>query len=269
MEEMSGPYMNFADDFCVLLLEESPTLQMLFDHWLSEITTRVAATPTDVPAQFDETVAVACLCQSALGDAADEVCKHILARNPYCQLVAILPRSSFSPVHEDDYDAILQRPIYRDEFRRTVSNRLACGIYSALLQEFYTLNTTLLSVRQAETATDPPDVDVDQLRERYGHLCSQLDTLQEKLSAEDLEKVSTSIDLHRSYLTRPTRRADQGSVSKYHPSRCPNCKLQWGVEHGNELQNGVVSIGAGVWRCTRCSEIVHGLSESGQRILQA
>jgi sRNA-binding regulator protein Hfq len=49
MEDMSEPYMDFADNFCVLLLEESPTLQMLFDHWLSGITTRVAATPTDVP----------------------------------------------------------------------------------------------------------------------------------------------------------------------------------------------------------------------------
>jgi sRNA-binding regulator protein Hfq len=49
MEDMSEPYMDFTDNFCVLLLEESPTLQMLFDHWLSGITTRVAATPTDVP----------------------------------------------------------------------------------------------------------------------------------------------------------------------------------------------------------------------------
>jgi ribosomal protein L37AE/L43A len=213
---------------------------------------------------------VACLCQSALGDEANEICKRILTRNSYCQLVAILPRSSFLTIHEDGYDAILHRPIYEDEFEETVANRLVCGIYSARLHEFYALNAKLLSIRQAETASDsPPDVNIAQLKERYSHLCSQLDTLQEKLSTEYIDDISTSIGLHENYLTRPAQQVDQGSASKYHPSRCPNCKLPWGVDHGNELKEGVVSIGAGVWRCTRCTEIVHGLSESGQRILQA
>lgn len=264
------PDTDFMDDFCVLLLEESTTLQMLFDYWLSGITTKAATTPTDIPDQFDETVAVACLCQSTLGDEADEICHHILSRNPYCQLVAILPRSSFSTTYEGDYDAILQRPIYKDELQQTIGNRLACGVYSAKLRDFYALNTKLLSIRQAETEGDSlPNVNVDQLQEQYGNLCSQLDVLQENLSTEDIKDISRSIRLHKSYLTRPTQHVEQGPASKYHPSRCPNCKLPWGVDHRNELGNGVVPIGAGVWQCTRCAEIVHGLSESGRRIFQS
>ena len=263
------PDVDFADDFCVLLLEESSTLQMLFDYWLTGIATRTVATPTDIPAEFDETVAVACLCRSTLGEKADEICTQILSRNSYCQLVAILPHSSFFPIYEDDYDATLQRPIYKDEFQQTIASRLACGVYNAKLHEFYALNTRFLWIRQAETAGDSlPDVNMDQLQERYGLLCSQLDTLQKLLSTEDIRDVSRSIDLHNRYLTQPKQQVDQGSESKYHPSRCPNCKLPWGVDHGNELENGVVPVGAGVWRCTRCSEIVHGLSENGRRVFK-
>ena len=258
---------DFVDDFCVLLLEESRTLQMLFDHWLPGITTKVAATPADILAQFDETVAVACLSQTALGDKTDEICKQILTRNPYCQLVAVLPRSSFVLFHEKEYDAVLQRPIYEDDFHQTIANRLVYGVYSAQIHEFYALNATLLSIQQSNTSSDSqPDVNVDQLQDRYGHLCSQLDALQEMLSTDDIMKISKSINLHKSYLTRPVQDVAQGFTSKYHPTRCPNCKLPWGVDHGNDLKEGVVSIGAGVWRCTRCSEIVHGLSEDGRQV---
>lgn len=260
---------DLMGDFRVLLLEESPTHQALFEDWLSEIPTQVVSTPTDIPAQFDATVAVACLCQSALGEKSEEVRKQILTRNPYCQLVAIVPRSSFLSIYEDDYDACLQRPVLRDEFQQTIGDRMTWGVYSALLREFYDLNAKFLWLGRSETPEEiPDDIDVDQLQERYKQLCSRLDALQSKLSMENVEDISRSISLHKRYLTSPTQDADKGVESKYHPSRCPNCKLPWGVDHGNELGKGMISIGAGVWKCTRCSEVIHGLGEGGRRIMR-
>lgn len=260
---------DLIDDFCVLLLEESQTLQALFDDWLSDIPIQAVSSPTDIPAQFDATVAVACLSQSALGEKGEEVRKHILTRNPHCQLVTIVARSSFLTIYEDDYDACLQRPILKDELQRTMVNRMAWGVYSALLREYYDLNSKFLWLDRSETPEDiPEDFDLDRLRERYNQLSSHLNALQSKLSMENVEDISRSINLHKRYLTTPAQDVDKGVASKYHPARCPSCKLPWGVDHRNELGKGMVSIGAGVWKCTRCTEIVHGLGESGRRIMR-
>lgn len=257
----------FAGDYHILLLEESKTLQELFDSWLPEFPTRFATTMDDVPAHFDSTTAVACLSQTVLGDQEKELRKHILNRNPYCQLVMIVPRSSFITPYEDDYDACLRRPVVEDELRATIGNRMKRGVYSALLREFYTLNAKLLWVRESDTSVDAiTNVEPDLIKERYHQLRSQLNQLQTKLSAADIKSISKSVKLHKRYLTEPVQDVENKVTSKYHPRRCPSCKLQWGTNHGNELGDGVTSIGAGVWKCARCSEIVHGLGDGERRV---
>lgn len=256
-----------AGDYHVLFLEESLTLQALFESWLSGIPTRFATDLEDVPAQFDSTTAVACLSQSLLGDDEEAIRKHTLNRNPYCQLVLIAPRASFITPHEDAYDACLRRPIVEDKLRSTIVDRMKCGVYSALLREFYTLNAKVLWVRQSETSVDEvADVDPDLIQERYQQLRSQLNQLQRDLSTADVETISQSIELHKRYLTEPAQDTDDKESSKYHPRRCPDCKLTWGTDHGNELGDGVVAVGANVWKCTRCREIVHGLGDGGRRV---
>lgn len=222
-------------------MEESQTLQALFDSWLSEIPPRFASAPDGIPAQFDSTIAVACLSQSLLGGDDEEIRKNILNRNPYCQLVLIVSRSSFITPYEGDYDACLRRPVVKDEFQSTIANRLKCGVYSALLREFYELNTKLLWVRRAETT-----VDADQIQKRYRQLQSQLNQLQTELSTTDVGFISQSLELHKRYLTEPDQDIEDTAPSKYNPRRWPDCKLTWGADHGNDLGNGVVSIGASV-----------------------
>lgn len=261
--------MDITDDFCVFLLEESQTLQTLFDEWIGEIPTKTASSPREIATKFDGTVTVACLSLSALDDQEENVRKYILTRNPYCQLVAFLPRSTFLTIHETEYDASIQRPIFEDEFREIIVNRFARGVYSALLREFYELNAKLIWLERGDSPEEIPDnVDVEKVRNRHSQLSSQLNSLRENLSSMDIEAISESIELHKQYLTQPDSDHDQGTGTKYHPSRCPACKLPWGVDHGNELNKGLVSIGAGVWKCTRCSEIVHGLGESGRRVMR-
>lgn len=260
---------DFIDDVSVLLLEESLTLQDLFDDWLPEVPTRAVTTPSAIPAEFDASVAVVCLSLSALDDTEKSIRKFILNRNPYCQLIAVLPRSSLVTLYEDNYDACIQRPIFEAEFQQLVKNRLAYGVYSSLLREFYDLNTKLLWIRRREpNAVANADIEPDELQKRYQDLCTQLDELEGMLSSKDITEISRSIDLHKRYLTEPDSESQQGSESKYHPDRCPACKLSWGVDHGNDLGTGVASLGAGVWQCTRCDEIVHGLGEGGRRVMK-
>lgn len=261
--------MNIIDDFSILLLEESRTLQALFDNWLPNVTTLRAGSPADIPTVYDSNVAVACLSESALGENSETTRKYILKRNPYCQLVAIVSRSSFVSIYENDYDACLQRPILKDQFQQTIEKRLVWGVYSTLLREFYDLNAKFHWIGRSDTPDELPESeDLEQYRERHSELCSQLDTLQSNLSMDNIQDISRSIQLHKRYLTTPTPDLENGVASKYHPSRCPECKLPWGVDHGNELDKGMVSIGAGVWKCKQCSEIVHGLGESGRRIMR-
>lgn len=256
------------DGFRVLLLDESATRRALFDRWLGDVPVTCVADPEQIAAAFSGTVAVACLSQEALGDAEDTVHTHVLSRNPYCQLVTILPRGSFRTPYEDRYDAVLQRPVIEDSLRETVGHRLQVGVYTILLREFYELNTRMHWLHRGDTPSESElSVEPDEIRARYFDVASRLDALQAKLSTAVITDISASLDRHRSYLTTPSGETTEATEAKYHPARCPGCKLSWGVDHGNELGSGMKSISAGVWRCTRCNEIAHGLGESGRRVM--
>ncbi|WP_280536085.1 hypothetical protein [Halopenitus sp. POP-27] len=321
--------LDLVDDYSVLVLEESYTLRGLFESWLEGIEVRTVADPDDVAAAFDATVAVACLSVTALDDSGEEVRTQLLTRNPYCQLVGVVSRSTSPDEHEADYDECLQRPVMKAELQEAVDRRLAYGMYSSALRKFYDLNAAFVwrrrdvpdeptgadgdsgsgtAARSADddagddgTATDAVeqpgwlhrpdardgtdsdpldegrledvdleepigDLDPDEIVERYRRVCRQLDVLQERLSGAAIAEISMSIRRHKDYLTTPSADVDRGPPAKHHPRRCPACKLPWGVDHGNELGTGFTRIAAGVRRCTRCREIVHGLGESGRRI---
>jgi hypothetical protein len=285
--------LDLIDDYSVLLLEESYTLQDLFADWLAGIEVRTVADPDDVVGAFDATVAVACLSETAFDGRGEAIRNGLLSRNPYCQLVGVLSRSSSVTDHESNYDECLERPILKADLRDTVERRLAYGIYSRVLREFYDLNAAFVWRRRDgtddRTDAESPDHAVlettgerkvappiddgdfeeltdDEIRNRYQLVCRQLDALQDRLSGAAIAEITRSIRRHKDYLTTPNAEVDRGPPAKHHPRRCPSCKLPWGIDHGNQLGNGFIRIAAGVRRCTRCQEIVHGLGESGRRI---
>ncbi|QHS15747.1 hypothetical protein GWK26_00515 [haloarchaeon 3A1-DGR] len=285
--------LDLIDDYSVLVLEESYTLQDLFADWLDGIEVRPVADPDAVIGAFDATVAVACLSETAFDGRGEAIRNDLLSRNPYCQLVGILSRSASLAEHEPEYDECLQRPILKVDLQDTVERRLAYGIYSSVLREFYDLNAAFVWRRRDETddradagsadraagnaiegqdvagAVDDGNLEEltdDEIRERYQRVCRQLDALQGRLSGAAIAEITRSIRRHKDYLTTPNTEVDRGPPAKHHPRRCPACKLPWGIAHGNELGNGFIRIAAGVRRCTRCQEIVHGLGESGRRI---
>jgi len=259
-------------EFRVLVLEESEWLCRLFEYWLSPLPVECVRSLDEFRARLDSTVAVACLSESVLGGEAAQVRTEILNRNPYCQLVLLQSRGGFVTIHDDEYDACLQRPLFEAELQSTIEHRLKCGVYSVLLREFYALNARLVWLDRSDTPetkeSKPPDgtVDQDTLYERHGCVRERLQRLQADLDEDDVRAVVRSVDLHKQFLTAPTRMEPDSSVSKYHPPRCPDCKLPWGVDHGNDLGSGFDRVAAHVWKCRRCDDIVHGLGESHRRV---
>lgn len=235
--------------------------------WLENIPVRFASTPTDLVAEFDSTVALVCLSQSLSDDDLEEIQKYVLTRNPFCQIVLLSARGSSIPSF-DWYDAVLQRPISKTELRDTLAQRLTYGVYSFLLHEFYSLNATINSVSNADTVEDSDNnIDLNQYEERLQEIQPQLKQLQTELCEEDIREISRTIYRHKGYLTEPSAESDQTQTSKHHPDECPMCNLTWGHDYENELGNGFIALGAGVWKCTKCDEISHGVNGSQQRIV--
>jgi len=258
---------SFLDEFSVLLSDSSVTRLELFASWLPGLSARLASSEAELYERFDSTVALVFLSHSLLRDEQADFRKSALNKNPYCQLVMILPRQSFVSPQEDNYDACLRRPIFKEELQTTVEKRLKCGVYSATLYEFYRLNAEIAGFQPFGAATDDEDTEIpDARRARYRQLKERLDHLQPTIDIDDVRSILRSIELHKRYLTEPETNTDASGGSKYHPDHCPSCHLPWGINHRNELGNGFERVGAYIWRCARCSKLVHGLGASHRRV---
>lgn len=253
--------MDPLDNFSVLLLDESETRQDLLSTWIAEVKTRTVSSPAELSKKFDSTVAVVCLSQSALGEHTETVRKFALSRNPYCQLIGVLPRSSFVSPFEDEFDDILQRPVFKDEFQETIEYRLIAGVYTYLLSEFYDVNSTLVALERA-SASDIADRDdsLARVRDREETLKQKLDSLRKNLSSDMLMNILQTIERHNRSLKSPDQDIAEGKETKFRPRRCPSCNLPWGVHHRNDLGKGYKKLGADVYQCARCDKIVHGLA---------
>lgn len=259
--------MDLFDNFSVLILEESSTLRDLLSDWISSVTTKTASSTDGIPTAFDSTVTVACLSQDVLGDDADTVQKYILNRNPFCQIVGVIPRSAFRSPFEDEFDEVLQRPLFREQFQRTIEYRFVSGIYSNLLSELYDINTSIVAIRRAsDDEFEDKEESLAKIQCRREQVNKRLESLRERLSSDTLLEIIQTKDRHERYLAKPELEGVGGRATKFRPRRCPSCHLPWGVDHRNDLGNGYNRLGADVYQCARCDKTVHGLAGE-QRVL--
>jgi len=257
---------RWFEEFGVLLLDDSVTRLALFDDWLPGVRTKLVTSPEDLAAELESSTAVACLSQSLLSDADGDCRKLILNRNPFCQLVSIVPRTGFTSVVEDEYDAWIRRPVFKETLQERVEHGWKCGIYASTLHEFYNLNAELVGDADG-AAADGDAAGRERLRTRYREVTRRLDFLQASLDATEIRSTMQSVKLHRHFLRDRPERGQGTETSKYHPARCPECRLPWGVDHRNVLGKGFEPVGAYVWKCARCNEIVHGLGASHRRMV--
>lgn len=253
-------------DAAVLFLAESPGVERRVNAWLPDIPTLFATSVEEAYAEFDSSVATVCYPDTLLDDSTRGFCNDVLARSPFTQLVLLASPDSPAVRYADDYDVVLQAPVSEQELREAVERRIAYAVYSSVLHEYYSLNARVAAIERLSASEGETDSIPERVTERLEQLRPWLRRLQEALATDDVREISESVTRHKGYLTQPAPNSANSGTSKYHPDACPECDLPWGSDHRNELGRGHEPIGAGVWKCARCGEIIHGLHDSNQRI---
>lgn len=250
------------DDATVLFVTDFDDVEANLDASLPDVTTAFAASTPDAYAAFDETTAVVCLFDNLLDEEFEAFRTDVLVRHPFCQFVVVESQPLANDL-ADGYDVVLQAPVSGPRLRSVVRERVVYATYSTSLQEFYHLNARVAALSQLYDGEPPIP---EYISSRLQQLRPQLQALQSGLTERQLREISEAVEQHKAYVNQPTKHSDASKQSKYHPATCPVCGVVWGDDHGNELGRGFEVIGAGVWKCTHCAEIVHDLHDSNQSI---
>jgi hypothetical protein len=145
-----------------------------------------------------------------------------------------------------------------------VEKRLRYGIYSALIEEFYALNSRLITLERSDSDGDSERTET--IRDRIRKVEIPIQHLRSTIDHEDTRELLKSLNSHREFLNSPSPETEASTTSKFLPDRCPNCSLAWGVDHGNQLGRGYTRIGASVWKCTDCGHTVHSADASNRYV---
>lgn len=257
-------YSDLLSKVSVLILEEDDIQRDLFSQWITTVSTKIVAEPEDVFHEFDSSVALVILSQTALNDEESEIQRYILTRKPSCQMVLITSSAVDERVVEEEYDVTITQPISKREFSTLVEKRLRYGIYSALLEEFYTLNSRLLTLERSDS--DEDEELKRTIQDRIQKVEIPIQHIGSTITHEDTQELLESLSLHKEFLNSPSNDEEAPTASKFLPDQCPNCSLTWGVDHGNQLGQGYTRMGANVWKCTDCSYTVHSNDGSNRYI---
>lgn len=263
-EGHADPVSTIFEDTSVLVVTDFETIKPKLTASLPNVTTTFAATTRDAYTAFDSTTAVVCLFDNLLDEAFESFRTDVLLRYPFCQFVVIESR----PLAHDcinDYDVILQGPVSARHLRTVVRKRLIYAEYSTTLQKYYQLNATAMALARLDNADRLLS---DHVADRIRAVLPRLRTLKAGLSEAELREIAAAVEKHKQHVNQPTKRAEGSAQSKYHPRTCPECGVVWGDDHENELGRGFERLGADVWKCTLCEEIVHALHDSNRSTIK-
>lgn len=250
------------DKATILFVTDVETIKPNIQSLFPTITTTFASTTKEAYTAFDETTTVVCAFDNLINESFEGFQTDVLVRHPFCQFLAIKSGTT----NEDligDYDVILNGPVESNQLQEVVAERMIYAVYSILLQEFYHLNTRVAGL--SEIYGDDKAVP-NHITTRIQDIRPQLQALQANLTESQLREIATVVEQHKDYVNQPSTDPEEAAQSKYHPETCPECGTVWGKDHGNELGRGFEAIGAGVWKCTYCDEIIHDLHDSNQSI---
>lgn len=267
MSSRDGPQGHLEsalEERSVLFVTGFTDIESKLDAELLETSPVFVTTADEAYDKFDSSVAIVCVSDNILDDQMEEFRTDVLAQHPFCQFIAI-ESQTLSNDRIDSYDVILQGPVSRADFQAAVQKRLKYELYSTLLQEYYLFNMRAITLHRYHGSEDAVP---DYIHERVQQLCPQLEALRTDLSEDQIREISRTVERHREYLNQPMQQPEESSTAKNHPSTCPDCGIVWGDDHGNELGRGFEGLGAGVWKCSRCGEIVHALHDSNQRVMK-
>lgn len=236
----------------VVILDDNPVRADLYALWTEPVESVVVASAAELVEALDSSPLVLCL--SAAEQRDPSVLRAVREHAPHVQVLAL--RSRENPAGTDrDYDETLVEPFGRTEYRETVERLLRRGLYGFKVHQFYRLNTLLVTERRWADGEET-DVHVDSLRATIERLEGEITALGATLEESDFDALMRTLSIRSQYSTEPTEDPATSHQSKYHPPACPNCGLEWGVPHGNDLEFGYERIASFVWECTRCGHVM-------------
>jgi len=257
-------YSDLLSKVSTLVLEEDDIRRDLYSQWITTVSTKIVTEPEDIFHEFDSSVALVILSQTALNDEESEIQRYILTREPSCQMVLLTSSAVDEVFFEEEYDATITRPVSKQEFTTLVEKRLRYGIYSALIEEFYALNSRLLTLERSDS--DGDDEIKKTIQDRIQKVEIPIQHIKSTIDHEDTQELLKSLSLHKEFLNSPSNDKEAPTTSKFLPDQCPNCSLTWGVDHGNQLGQGYTQMGASVWKCTDCSYTVRSNDGSNRYV---
>lgn len=236
----------------VVIRDDNRVRADLYALWSEPVPTVVVSSREDLLATVDSSHLVLCL--SGVGERSPAPLGDLRARAPHLQVLGVFARDEPAAAAGPDFDETLVEPFGRDAYRAAVERLLRRALYSFKVHQFYRLNALLVTERRWADGAET-DVHVDSLRASVDRLEGEIAALSETLDGDDFDALLRTLDARGQHSTEPTDAPATTHRSKYHPPACPNCGLEWGVPHENDLEFGYERIASFVWECTRCGHV--------------
>ncbi|MFW5919508.1 MAG: response regulator [Halanaeroarchaeum sp.] len=220
----------------VLIVEDETGLAELYSLWLSEeYEVETAYSGAEALEVLDESFDVVLLDRRMPGISGDEVLEAIRDAGYECQVAMVTGVKPDVAIADAPIEEYLTKPIERDRLENAVDELLLRSDTEAIKQELLSLISKRVALESEHVAEDLEDHETFQsLNDR-------------------IERIQSELEIEPSTLS-----------SKHRPAACPNCKLKWDLSVDGIV--GFVPIGARVWKCENCGEVVHKSDPSHRRV---
>lgn len=226
----------------------------LYSMWLEDRhDVRTATSPKEAAAEIDERTTVAVVRWEIPEKARRRIGTLLEERAPAAKVLLTRTTRDVPAIGDIDYDIALQEPITKSGLSSAVDRLVARSKYSVAIQRYYSCTVQATNLEVKHTREELSDHEQYQtLQSHIESLQHLLDMLVDQFDIDDLDAVLNGLMSADSGSTGPEESAAE---QKYRPNECPECGLEWGVDHGPGLGRGYDKLGAFVWDCARCGAI--------------
>lgn len=223
--------------------------------WLSKTyTVRTASTRDETLAVLDASVAVVLLGYGLDGDLKRDVVAAVEETSSACKIALVSTEREAITDAAVAHHGTITRPVTEDAVSTTVARLLRRAVYHDALRTYYGVTARMSAYEISDGETDRrSDPDYERLRRRRSEAIDRIEELQAALSADDKRAVLDALTAEATLPARP----DDSSVKtrKHRPDSCRECGLEWGIDHGGDVGDGYLPLGAYTWKCRRCGSV--------------
>ncbi|MHB9285688.1 hypothetical protein ACKVMT_01445 [Halobacteriales archaeon Cl-PHB] len=248
----------------VALLDENAIRGEVTAHWIREtVPCTLATSPQELLRVVDQTTTLVCI--RDCDDDHDDLVRYLWEVYPHQQVLQLLDRAELAAL-DRECDETLQEPYGKAELTETVKRLVVQGLYTLKVREYYQLTSYLVS-QDRDDDDAATDLTTERLEAQLTQIKGEIGTLTSQFEHADFDGVLQSHRRREEALGTPAMDAEDETRSKYRPSKCPECGLTWGANHGGRLGEGYERVAALVWRCRDCGDVLKVSPGEYDRIL--